>query len=165
MNLDLLKRVEQFLYHEARLMDEQRYDEWLSLWTEELTYFVPVNEEDSDPKRHVTLIYDNRRRLEDRIEQLKSHVHWSQEPRSRLRRVVSNVEVSSGADAQVESQSNFVVVEVRRDQQMVLAGRSFHTLLPGPSGASGQAGSFKIAQKKVLLVNLDAVMRNIRFLL
>ncbi len=146
-------------------MDEQRYEEWLSLWTDELTYFVPVNDEEIDPKRHVTLIYDNRRRLEDRIEQLKSHVHWSQEPRSRIRRVVSNVEVSPGAGGQVETQSNFLLVEVRRDQQMVLAGRSFHTLLPDPSGAPGQAGSFKISQKKVLLVNLDAVMRNIRFLL
>lgn len=157
MNLELLKCVEQFLYHEARLMDEQRYDEWLSLWTEELTYFVPVNDEEVDPKRHVTLIYDNRRRLEDRIEQLKSHVHWSQEPRSRIRRVVSNVEVTEGRD-EVSAESNFVLVEVRRDQQMVLAGRSVHTLLP-------DNGSFKISEKKVLLVNLDTVMRNIRFLL
>lgn len=157
MNLELLKRVEQFLYHEARLMDEQRYDEWLSLWTDDLTYFVPVNDEDVDPKKHVTLIYDNRRRLEDRIDQLKSHVHWSQEPRSRIRRVVSNFEVSEAPD-QVKAESNFVLVEVRRDQQMVLAGRSFHTLLP-------DNGSFKISEKKVLLVNLDAVMRNIRFLL
>lgn len=157
MNLDLIKRVEQFLYHEARLMDEQRYDEWLSLWTDDLTYFVPVNDEDVDPRRHVTLIYDNRRRLEDRIEQLKSHVHWSQEPRSRIRRVVSNFEVSEAPD-HVTAESNFVLVEVRRDQQMVLAGRSFHTLLP-------DNGSFRISEKKVLLVNLDAVMRNIRFLL
>jgi 3-phenylpropionate/cinnamic acid dioxygenase small subunit len=163
VNLELLKRVELFLYHEARLMDEQRYDEWLSLWTDELTYFVPVNDEDVDPKRHVTLIYDDRRRLEDRIEQLKSHVHWSQEPRSRIRRVVSNVEVTDGPE--VKAESNFVLVEVRRDQQMVLAGRSFHTLVPDPSRASGQAGSFRISEKKVLLVNLDAVMRNIRFLL
>jgi 3-phenylpropionate/cinnamic acid dioxygenase small subunit len=157
MTKNLQRRVEQFLYHEARLMDEQRYDEWLSLWTDELTYFVPVNDEDVDPRRHVTLIYDNRRRLEDRIEQLKSHVHWSQEPRSRIRRVVSNFEVSEGPD-QVMVESNFVLVEVRRDQQMVLAGRSFHTLLP-------DNGSFRISEKKVLLVNLDAVMRNIRFLL
>ena len=166
MDFDLLKRVEQFLYHEARLMDEQRYDEWLSLWTDDLLYFVPVNDEEIDPRRHVTLIYDDRTRLEDRIAQLKSHVHWSQQPRSRLRRVVSNVEVEEAPGGEVTCQSNFVLIEVRRDQQTVLGGRSIYTLLPDRSGASGQGyGSFKIAQKKVLLVNLDAVMRNIRFLL
>ena len=157
MSGDLQIRVEQFLYHEARLMDEQRYDEWLSLWTDDALYFVPVNDEGIDPKRHVTLIYDDRRRLEDRITQLKSQVHWSQEPRSRMRRVVSNVEVSE-TGSEVTSESNFVLVEVRRDQQTVLGGRSIHTLRP-------DNGSFQIAQKKVLLVNLDAVMRNVRFLL
>ena len=139
-------------------MDEQRYDEWLSLWTEDAVYFVPVNDEEIDPKKHVTLIYDDRRRLEDRITQLKSPFHWSQEPRSRMRRVVSNVEVEQ-AGGEVRAESNFVLVEVRRDQQTVLGGRSVHTLRPDPSGA------FKIARKKVLLVNIDAVMSNIRFLL
>lgn len=158
MNLELLKQVEQFLYYEARLMDEQRHDEWLSLWTDDALYFVPVNDEDIDPKRHVTLIYDDRTKLEDRISQLKSQMHWSQEPRSRMRRVVSNVELEERPGGELIIQSNFVLVEVRRDDQTVLAGRSIHTLRP-------EAGSFQIAQKKVLLVNLDAVMRNIRFLL
>ncbi len=155
--MGLQRTVEQFLYREARLMDEQQYDEWLSLWTEEVLYFVPCNDEAIDPKRHVTLIYDDRTRLEDRIAQLKSHVHWSQEPRSRIRRVVSNVEVEEVGDG-LTAYSNFMLIEVRRDQQMVLGGRSIHTLQPAD-------GSFKIAEKKVLLANIDAVMRNIRFLL
>jgi 3-phenylpropionate/cinnamic acid dioxygenase small subunit len=155
---ELLKAVEQFLYREARLMDEHLHDEWLALWTERCLYYAPVNEEDIDPRKHVTLFYEDRNALENRIMQMKSAVNWSQWPRSRVRRVISNVEVHTPPDGTVTVESNFSLVEVRREQQQVLAGRCFHTLHP-------EGNSFKIAYKKVLLVNIDAVMRNIRVLL
>lgn len=156
--IDLLKSVEQFLYHEARLMDEHRFDEWLALWADECLYYAPVNDEDIDPSRHATLFHEARPQLEDRISQLKSSVHWSQLPKSRLRRVVSNVEVEEATDQAVAVASNFVLVEVRRERQTVFAGRSIHRLLPVDGG-------FKIAYKKVLLTNLDATMGNLRILL
>ncbi len=156
--LERLKAVEQFLYHEARLMDEHRFDEWLSLWTEDCLYYAPVNDEEIDPKRHVTLFHENRTALEDRISQLKSTVHWAQEPKSRVRRVVSNIEVEEAPNSELTASSNFILLEVRRDQQSVLAGRSIHTLRPVDD-------SFRISYKKVLLTNLDAVMGNIRTLL
>ncbi|HXG36234.1 MAG TPA: aromatic-ring-hydroxylating dioxygenase subunit beta [Dehalococcoidia bacterium] len=156
--MEKLLAVEQFLYYEARLMDEHKYDEWLSLWTDDAIYFVPCNADDIDPKRHVTLIYDNRKRLEDRITQLKSNSHWSQEPRSRIRRVVSNVELGEEVDGELTVYSNFVVMEVRRNEQMVLCGRSIHKL-------RHQGDGFKISHKKVLLTNNDAIMRNVRILL
>ena len=46
-------KVESFLYREARLMDEHAYDEWLALWTDDALYWVPCNEDDIDPERHV----------------------------------------------------------------------------------------------------------------
>ena len=94
-------QIENFLYCEARLMDEHAYDEWLSLWTEDALYWVPCNEDDIDPQRHVSIIYDNRPSLEDRIERLKSGVAYAQEPKSQLRRVVSNVEIEEGDNGEI----------------------------------------------------------------
>ena len=57
-------KIESFLYREARLMDEHAYDEWLALWTDDALYWVPCNEDDFDPERHVSIVYENKARLE-----------------------------------------------------------------------------------------------------
>ena len=57
------EQVEQFLYREADLMDEHRYDEWLALWTDDALYWVPTGSDEIDPKREISLIYDDRTRL------------------------------------------------------------------------------------------------------
>ena len=80
------QRVEQFLFHEAQLMDEHRFDEWLALWSEPALYWVPSNRDDLDPAREVSLIYDDWVRLQLRIARLKSGFAHAQEPRSRMRR-------------------------------------------------------------------------------
>ena len=151
-------QIENFLYREARLMDEHAYDEWLSLWTEDALYWVPCNEDDIDPQRHVSIIYDNRARLEDRLERLKSGAAYAQDPKSRLRRVVSNVEVEEGDNGEVTVYSNFNLTELRRGRQDTFAGRTIYKLRP-------QGASFKIAYKKVLLVNNDEVIDNLTFLI
>ncbi len=151
-------QIENFLYREARLMDEHAYDEWLSLWVEDALYWVPCNEDDIDPQRHVSIIYDDRPRLEERIERLKSGSAYAQEPKSRLRRVVSNVEVEEGDNGEVIVYSNFNLTELRRSRQDTFAGRTIHKLRP-------QGASFKIAYKKVLLVNNDEVIDNLTFLI
>jgi len=151
-------QIENFLYREARLMDEHAYDEWLSLWAEDLLYWVPCNEDDIDPQRHVSIIYDTRPFLEDRIERLKSGVAYAQEPKSRLRRVVSNIEIEEGDNGEVTVYSNFNLTELRRSRQDTFAGRTIHKLRP-------QGASFKIAYKKVLLVNNDEVIDNLTFLI
>jgi 3-phenylpropionate/cinnamic acid dioxygenase small subunit len=151
-------QIENFLYREARLMDEHAYDEWLSLWTEDALYWVPCNDDDIDPQRHVSIIYDDRPRLEDRIERLKSGAAYAQDPKSRLRRVVSNVEVEEGDNGGITVYSNFNLTELRRSRQDTFAGRTIHKL-------RAQGNSFKIAYKKVLLVNNDEVIDNLTFLI
>ena len=56
--------VESFLYREARLMDESRYKEWLDLFTEDALYWIPSNEDDADPSRHVSIVYAPKPQLE-----------------------------------------------------------------------------------------------------
>jgi 3-phenylpropionate/cinnamic acid dioxygenase small subunit len=150
-------QIENFLYREARLMDEHAYDEWLALWADDALYWVPANDDDIDPQRHVSIVYEDKARLEDRIVRLKSGAAYAQDPRSRMRRVISNIEIEEGEQGDVTVYSNFNLTELRRSQQRTFAGRTIHKLRP-------EGKSFKIAYKKVLLVNNDEVISNLTFL-
>jgi 3-phenylpropionate/cinnamic acid dioxygenase small subunit len=150
-------QIENFLYREARLMDENAYDQWLALWTDDALYWVPSNADEIDPQRHVSIVYENKARLEDRIARLKSSAAHAQDPRSRMRRVVSNIEIEEGDSDEVTVYSNFNLSEMRRGIQRTFAGRTIHKLRP-------DGDSFKIAYKKVLLVNNDEVIINLTFL-
>jgi 3-phenylpropionate/cinnamic acid dioxygenase small subunit len=152
------EKVEQFIYHEARLMDENRYDEWLALWTDDALYWVPCGRDDIDPKREVSLIYDDRMRLETRITRLKSGTAHAQDPKSRMRRVISNLEIEERANGEVTAEANFMLAELRRGVQDIFAGRTIYHLRP-------EHGSFKLAYKKVLLVNNDEFIDNLTFLI
>ncbi len=149
--------IENFLYREARLMDENAYDEWLALWDDDALYWIPANEDDIDPQRHVSIVYENKTRLEDRIARLKSGAAYAQDPKSRLRRVIANIEIEEGDAGLVTVYSNFNLTELRRSQQRTFAGRTIHKLKP--NGAS-----FTIIYKKILLVNNDEVISNLTFL-
>lgn len=153
--------VEQFLYREARILDEWRYDDWLALWEPDadIRYWVPCGHEDVDPTREVSLIYDDRFRLQERILRLKSPAAHAQDPRSRMRRTVSNVEVAEQAGETLAVHSNFVLGEFRRDMQTTYIGHYVHHLRPIENGA------FAILSKKVLLVNLDGFIGNLTFIL
>src|ERR1700694_510736 len=93
IDLDLLREVEQFLYREARLADEHAYDDWEALWTDDAIYWVPFGSDDSDPSTQMSVIYDNRSRISTRIKQSHTGKRHSQTPPSRLRRLISNVEL------------------------------------------------------------------------
>jgi benzoate/toluate 1,2-dioxygenase beta subunit len=151
-------QVEQFLFHEAQLMDEHRYDEWLALWTEDARYWVPSNRDELDPKREVSLIYDDRVRLQLRIARLKSGFAHAQEPKSRMRRLISNIEIEEQDKAEIVVASNFLLAELRRGKQDIFAGRTIHRL-------RAHSGSFQMASKKVLLINNDEPIDNLTFLI
>jgi hypothetical protein len=85
-----VQACEQFLLHEARLLDECRFDEWLALFTPDASYWVPSEPDQKSPLDTVSLIYDDRRLLETRVRRLASPRIYSQEPRSRTSRVVTN---------------------------------------------------------------------------
>lgn len=154
--VDLQREVEQFLYREARLMDSNDYAGWLKLWADESTYWLPVNDDDSNPHEHISLIYDNRQQLESRVWRLSGlHAH-AQRPKSRLTRVVSNVEIEPNSGSELIVHSAFVLCEVRKDTSRFWAGRNLHVLERGHG--------FFIKLKKVMLNNNDTVMPNVTFI-
>jgi 3-phenylpropionate/cinnamic acid dioxygenase small subunit len=152
-----MRGLEQFLYHEARLMDEGRYGEWFELWGQDAIYWVPCNDDNIDPARHVSIIYDNRMRLAERIERLKSGSVLAMEPRPRMRRVISNIEVLAEGP-EIEVGSNFILGTMRWGAQQLWIGRSVHRLRP-------RGESFEIARKTVLLINNDEPIPVLQFLI
>ncbi len=149
--------AESFLYREARLMDEYRYDEWLALWDErDVLYWVPCAE-NTEPGREVSIIRDDRERLEDRVFRLQSRAIHAQRPRSRTRRVVGNVVVEADDGKVATVTSNFIFTEVRSGKQDVFNGSATHRL-------RYQGERARIGSKKVLLVNGDEYIDNLSFL-
>jgi benzoate/toluate 1,2-dioxygenase subunit beta len=154
-----LGRLAAFLYHEADLMDAHRYADWEALWDDDGVYWVPVKPVDYDPARHVSIIYEDRGGIRVRVERLISGLAYTQDPKSQLRRVVSNVRLVGESAGAVEVASNFVLLEYRQGRWTTWAGRSDHRLRPG-----GEAG-FRIARKKVLLVGCDTDLPPLQFLI
>jgi benzoate/toluate 1,2-dioxygenase beta subunit len=153
------ERAETFLYREAQLADEHRFDEWLALWADgDVLYWIPANRDDVDPRRQVSIVYETRAQIEERLFRLKSRGMHSQQPRSRMRRTVSNVMIESddGTTAQVEA--NFVLVELRSSRQQVYGGRFVYRL-------RHDREEVRMVEKKVLLVNNDEFIGNLTFLL
>lgn len=147
-----VQQFESFLIHEARLLDDARFDEWLALFTSEATYWVPSEPDQTSPHDTVSLMYDDRRLLETRVRRLASPRIYSQEPRSRTSRVVTNVSIEANDSAEGRLvRSKFMIVEYRREQQRLFAGTYLHRLVI-------LHGTIRIAAKRINLVNCDAAM-------
>jgi benzoate/toluate 1,2-dioxygenase subunit beta len=150
--------IEKFLSFEARLMDEGRYREWLDLWTDDARYWVPCNDDDIDPATQVSIIYDDRDRLTQRVERLLTGSVLSQQPRPRMRRVISGIETSAGSGGEITVESNFILAIARGGAKQIWAGRSIHSLRRAEN-------SLKIARKKVLLIDNDQEIPLLQFLI
>jgi 3-phenylpropionate/cinnamic acid dioxygenase small subunit len=140
---------EAFLIHEARLLDEGRFDEWLALFTADAWYWVPSEPDQASPHNTVSLIYDDRRLLETRVRRLASPRIYSQEPRSRTSRMIANVTIEQTEGNACTVRSKFQLLEYRRETQRIFGGTCFHRLVRGSDG-------IQIAWKRVELVNCDA---------
>src|SRR5579863_8655887 len=150
--------IEQFLYLEARLADEGRYQEWASLWTDDGIYWIPANADDYDPNHHLSIIYDDREGIQDRIDRLDTGKAWAQAPKSRMRRLISNIEHRGTAEnGDIEVYSNFVLGELRRGLQTVYFAQQLHRLRPAAEG-------LKMSLKKVMLINNDEPIHNLSFI-
>lgn len=153
-----IRKVEQFLYHEARLLDDARFDEWLALFTDSAWYWVPTSPDQENPLETVSIIYDDRRLLETRVRRLGNPNIHAQSPPSRTSRIVGNIVITSSEtamdDVDVTVSSRFQMTEFRRDTQRQFAGALTHGLVVAES-------DFLIAWKRVDLVNCDGMMEGI----
>ena len=142
------------LEREARLLDQLRYDDWLALYAPECIYWVPSTPNAGDPRREISVMFDDRRRLEDRIYRFRTGYAWSQAPASRTVRLVTNVEVFAAArDDSRMVRSNFLISEFWGDETRVLTGWAGHRLVR-------DGAEWKIQAKQVNLIDCDQSIRN-----
>lgn len=142
------------LDREARLLDQLRYEDWLALYTAECIYWVPSTPNAGDPRREIAVMFDDRRRLEDRIFRLRTGFAWSQAPASRTVRLITNVEVFATVREDVRMlRSNFLISEFWGDESRVLTGWAGHRVLHEDKG-------WKIQTKQVNLIDCDQCIRN-----
>jgi p-cumate 2,3-dioxygenase beta subunit len=109
-------QVEEFLFHEAALLDEWRLDEWLALLSADARYEVPSNDRpDADPASSLFTIADDIARIRGRVARLKDKNAHAEFPRSRTRRMISNVRIVARSARELRVEANFVVYRFRRD--------------------------------------------------
>lgn len=123
------QEVEDFLYHEAALLDAWKLDEWLELLTDDARYLVPSNDApDGDPSATLYTIADDIERIRGRVTRLKSPQAHAEFPHSRTRRLISNVRIV-GQGAEIAVEANFVVHRFRRNERASeFVGRYRYTL-------------------------------------
>ena len=111
--------VEDFLYHEAALLDAWKLDEWLTLLTDDACYRVPANDSpDSAPADTLFLIADDIRRIRARVTRLKDKNAHAEYPHSRTRRFIANVRIVEREADALRVEANFIVYRFRRDERI-----------------------------------------------
>jgi benzoate/toluate 1,2-dioxygenase beta subunit len=147
--------AESFILRECRLLDDKRFSEWMDLFTDDGYYWVPASLGQPDPHEHVSLMFDDKEIMTQRITRLTHPRAYAQLPPSRAVRQVSNIslETSKGDAAECTTRSVFVMAEYRptlpEPMQRVFAGTFWHRL-------RREGTELKIASKKVELINCDA---------
>jgi 3-phenylpropionate/cinnamic acid dioxygenase small subunit len=143
--------VEAFLVHEARLLDERRFREWMELFAEDGTYWVPAVPNQESPFDQASLFYDDRDLMRTRIERLEHPRIHVQTPPSRTAHLVGNMLIEPAGEANGECivGSTVIMVEYRDEQQRVFAGRQQHRL-------RRDGGAWRIVRKRVDLINCDS---------
>lgn len=148
------ERFRALIEREARLLDQLNFDDWLAMYSPECIYWVPGTPEAGDPRREIAISFDDRRRIEDRIYRLRTGYAWSQAPKSRTVRMISNVEVFATAlpDKRMV-RSNFLISEFRPDGVRFLSGWCGHRFVE-------RNGRWEIEVRQVNLIDCDQNLRN-----
>jgi 3-phenylpropionate/cinnamic acid dioxygenase small subunit len=146
-----------FVMHEVRLLDEQRFEEWLDLFTEDGRYWMPLEWGQTDRVLHASLMDEDKLLLRIRVERLKGNRTFSQKPKSRCHHVLQTPVIDARDDVAGTYQlyTPFHYVETRQDEQNLFAGWAKHQLVQ-------LDGKLRIKLKRVDLVNSDAAFGNIQ---
>jgi len=157
MNAEQFLQLQHFLFHEARLLDTQQLEAWLELFTEDATYWVPLERGQKDPIETSSIIHDDRTLLELRVKQARHPRAHARLPLARTVHQVGNIQVFE-KDSEVHVNSTLQVIEFRNEKQRLYGALVEHRL-------RRVNGSFKIAHKRVDLVNSEGELDGIAILL
>lgn len=144
------REAEGFLFREAKLLDERRFREWMGLFAEDGTYWVPAVPGQESPFDQASLFYDDRELMQTRIARLEHPRIHVQTPPSRTAHLIGNVTIENSATpGEYFVASTVIMVEYRNEKQRIFAGRQHHRL-------RREGRELRIAEKRVELINCDA---------
>lgn len=149
MNAELPSRqeVEDFLYREAALLDEWRLEEWLELLTEDAIYQIPPTDvPEGDARNTLFIIADDALRIRSRVKQLLGKSAWAENPHSRTRRMITNVQVLGAENENILITANFTVHRMRYESVDTYIGRYNYKLVR-------QGNQLRIRERRAVLDN------------
>ena len=165
MGDEIVREVEQFLYREARLLDERRFHEWLELFTDDVRYWMGARtnryprsskaiailspnryvEDDHTREDELSILDETKETLAGRVARLDTGMAWAEDPPSRTRHMISNIEVAGETGAELTTYSNFVVYRSRAESEQDFYVGARQDLLRRIDGG------LKIARRKLTL--------------
>src|SRR5437763_17174525 len=171
IRLLLKQEIEDFLYREADLLDERRYEDWLALIAEDVRYWMPMrrNVKVGEPEREFTRagqdinwFDEGKETLTRRVKQILTGMHWAEEPVSRISHMVSNVRLleinpSVTEPAEVTVRCRFLIYRNRVETETdILVGKREDLL-------RRTDGQWQIARRKIILDQNVLLTKNLTF--
>lgn len=165
------QEIADFLYREAELLDERRYQEWLDLLADDLRYWMPMrrNVKFGEDEREFTRadhdinwFDEGKDTLARRVKQIETGIHWAEEPRSRLSHLVSNVQVQSAepsfaAPQEVSVKCRFLIYRNRVETETdILVGKREDSLRRHEAG-------WLVTRRKIILDQNVLLSKNLTF--
>lgn len=149
-SIETQQAVEQFLYHQAEILDDRRWDDWLKIFTEDGYYWMPASEDQTTGDGVPTIFYEDLFLMDMRIKRITHPKAHSQRPPNRTSHVVSNViiEEEDSKTGDVIARSKFYVAEFRNDDLRYFAGKYRHHLKKNDD-------RFQIQLQRVDIVNAE----------
>lgn len=157
-------QIERFLFDEAALLDAHRYDDWLDLFADDATYFVPIRrtrmqrEADQVFTRPGEMAFfdDTKPLLAGRVAKLTTGRSWSEDPPSRTRRLLTNLRVTGDDGTQIRIEVNFLLYRTRlNSQEDTWIGSRHDTLRRTDDGLRIAARTVFLEQTVLLARNLS----------
>lgn len=166
--LDLLREVEDFFHHEADLLDEREYDQWLDLLADDIVYWMPMRknvsyknrDQDITAEDDIAWFHDDKETLVKRVRQIQTGVHWADEPISRISHLITNIRLADSVTsldegATVVTKCRFLVYRNRLETETdFLIGRREDTL-------TRVQGELRIARRKIILDQSVLLAKNL----
>ena len=166
----LQREIEAFYYEEAELLDDRRFEEWLDLLTEDISYFMPLRRnvkygehaEHENTRQGLDAAWfdEGKHTLTQRVAQIATGIHWAEEPLSRVRHLVTNVQVrevptSASGARELDVKSRFLVYRNRIDDETdIFVGQRTDLL-------RSEDGRWKVAKREILLDQSTLLAKNL----
>ena len=167
----LAHEIAEFLYREAELLDERRYDDWLALLTDDIRYWMPMRRnvkfgederEFTSANSDINWFDEGKDTLVRRVKQIETGIHWAEEPRSRLSHLVTNVQLQGAEPSYVAPQEvsvtcRFLIYRNRvQTEADILVGKREDLLRRNGAG-------WLLARRKIILDQNVLLSKNLTF--